>query len=183
MENSDLGPLLLMRILIPVGIIALIFGIIRLKKLNPRELLAWKWPQGSEKYLWIAGWIGWIAISECASSWLGISSPTKWVGKNSIYLFVTAIGMVLLAPLAEELVFRGILFARVQKSLGKLAAVLIPAILFAALHRQYGAPEMAMILADGLILGFVRMRTGSVPLTFVLHAIGNLVAYLQRFPF
>lgn len=54
------------------------------------------------------------------------------------------------------------------------------ALLFSLLHFQYGPAEWTLIALDGIGFGLARAWTGSVPLTFVMHAMGNCYAFLER---
>jgi CAAX protease family protein len=72
-----------------------------------------------------------------------------------VVLGVAVVGLVLVAPFAEELVFRGLGFA----TLGRYALPLTSA-LFALAH---GLPVLLIPVAiAGLALGYMRERTGSV---------------------
>jgi CAAX protease family protein len=80
----------------------------------------------------------------------GPRSTHQWV-----VLAVAVVGLVIVAPFAEELVFRGLGFA----TLGRFALPLTAA-LFALAH---GLPVLLIPVAiAGLALGWMRQRTGSV---------------------
>lgn len=95
---------------------------------------------------------------------------------TDITSFVYVIGLVVvLAPLIEEMVFRGF-FQRILeyhfKNTG--VAVLISALTFAIFHFN---PWWALqILLIGIILGYVAWKTESIVTSFVLHAINNSAA-------
>jgi len=93
-------------------------------------------------------------------------------------LFVLA--LVVLGPLFEEVLFRGYMFAGLQHSrLGNPGAILVTAVLWAAIHLQYDIYGITTIFAMGILLGIARMKTGSLYLTFALHAAINLLAITQ----
>ena len=80
----------------------------------------------------------------------------------------------LLAPLAEEGVFRGAVQGLLQP-LGPRAAVCVQAALFAV---QHGTPAgMAWALGCGLVLGALRERTGRVWPGMLLHTLNNLLVF------
>jgi len=84
------------------------------------------------------------------------------------------------APAGEEIMFRGFLFrgwARSERS--AWPAIVAISVLWAALHLQYDWTGMLQILVIGLVLGWMRLRSGSVVLTFVLHALFNLEGTLE----
>jgi membrane protease YdiL (CAAX protease family) len=87
------------------------------------------------------------------------------------------LAIVLAAPLLEEMFFRGFLFSGLMaSSLGPAGAIVTTSLLWAIIHVQYDYFWMLSILIIGLALGVVRYRTGSIVLTFVLHAAINLAA-------
>jgi membrane protease YdiL (CAAX protease family) len=91
-------------------------------------------------------------------------STHQWV-----VLGIAVVGLVLVAPFAEELVFRGLGFA----TLGRYALPLTAA-LFALAH---GLPILLIPVAiAGLALGWVRQRTGSVLPGMGVHMSLNAVA-------
>ena len=82
----------------------------------------------------------------------------------------------MLAPLAEELLFRGYLFQRLESGLGAGPALGLLGLLFAALH--WGNPGMAgltrawaslNIALAGILLGLCYLRTRSLALPIGLH--------------
>ena len=80
-------------------------------------------------------------------------------------------------PAGEEVMFRGFLFrgwARSERS--AWPAIVVISILWAVLHVQYDWAGMLQIFIVGLFLGWIRWRSGSTLLTFVLHALFNLEA-------
>ena len=92
------------------------------------------------------------------------------------YCFALAVpGVVLGAPVAEELLFRGYLFSALAPTrLGKTGTVLITSAFWAAAHSG-GAPWIAVsgIFVIGLALGIILLRFGSLWVTIVLHALWN----------
>ena len=88
-----------------------------------------------------------------------------------VVLGVAVVGLVLVAPFAEELVFRGLGFA----SLGRYALPLTAA-LFALAH---GLPVLLIPVAiAGLALGYIRQRTGSVLPGMGVHVSLNALALI-----
>jgi hypothetical protein len=82
---------------------------------------------------------------------------------------------IVVAPAGEEILFRGFLFRGfVTSERSGWPAIAIISLLFAVLHVQYDWIGMAQIFVIGLFLGWVRWRSGSLLLTFLLHALFNL---------
>ncbi len=87
------------------------------------------------------------------------------------------LAIVIAAPLAEELFFRGFLFEGIRYArLGATGAVVITSMLWAVIHLQYGPYEISTVFILGLILGVARLATGSIYTSIAMHALVNLVA-------
>jgi membrane protease YdiL (CAAX protease family) len=90
------------------------------------------------------------------------------------------VAMVVCAPVFEETFFRGFLFRGFESTrLGAVGTVALTALLWAALHIQYDAIDVAGIFVTGLFLGAARARTKSLYLPIALHAINNFAATVE----
>jgi len=83
--------------------------------------------------------------------------------------------LVLVAPVTEELIFRGLLLRGLAARYGNTAGLFLSALLFGALH--HGTAMFPAILA-GLVLGMVVLRTGSTLASMMVHAAVNAVPVL-----
>jgi uncharacterized protein len=90
-------------------------------------------------------------------------------------LFALAVpGVAIAVPIAEEMLFRGPLFASLTKSrVGPWGAVVITAAAWAMVHVTAPWMFIAIIFAMGLVLGVLLLRFGSVLITIVCHCIWN----------
>jgi uncharacterized protein len=90
-------------------------------------------------------------------------------------LFALAVpGVAIAVPIAEEMLFRGPLFAALTKSrVGPWGAVLLTAAAWAMVHVTAPWMFIAVIFAMGLVLGALLLRFGSVLITIVCHCIWN----------
>jgi uncharacterized protein len=99
-------------------------------------------------------------------------------------LFALALpGIVIGAPLAEEIVFRGAIFSRLRQSwFGNTGAVVVTAAIWSVVH-GFAAPWLFVfiIFIMGLALGWILLRFGSLTLTIVCHGCWNLVSSLTIF--
>jgi uncharacterized protein len=91
-----------------------------------------------------------------------------------------AVAVMVVAPISEEILFRGFLF-RGWAQTAREARIAIPvtALIFASLHLQYDIFGMAQILALGLFLGWVRWGSGSTLLTILCHAVINIESSIE----
>jgi uncharacterized protein len=87
---------------------------------------------------------------------------------------VIAIGIVLGAPLAEELTFRGQIFAALARTrLGPSGTTVLTSAAWAGLHIGEPVHAVALLFVMGLALGFLLVRFGSLWVCFVCHAVWN----------
>lgn len=85
------------------------------------------------------------------------------------------LGGGVLAPLAEELYFRGFVFGSYLRTRGPVVAYLVTSLLFATLHLNL--PALLPILTLSLIFCWVYQRTGSIVPSVVGHALNNTTAF------
>ncbi len=99
------------------------------------------------------------------------------------------ISLVVLPPIAEEVVFRGFIFSGLRSKLRFVPTALITSVLFAVLHLQFdsGAPLLWVAAIDTFILSFVlcfiREKTNSIWPTIGVHAIKNGIAFMLLYIF
>ena len=97
--------------------------------------------------------------------------------QSSVYPVIFWIAVVVMAPLFEEIFFRGFMFRGLEASrLGPPGAILITAFIWAVIHSQYDAFLISYIFVLGVVFGMARARHRSVYLTIALHAVVNLIA-------
>jgi membrane protease YdiL (CAAX protease family) len=85
---------------------------------------------------------------------------------------IFAFTLVVLAPVGEETLFRGVLLPWLRGFLSPEAAAWASAAIFAAGHLRYG-PYVLVILVYGLVLAWARTHTGRLRAPIALHMIVN----------
>lgn len=94
---------------------------------------------------------------------------------NKLLLVVGALVVIVVAPVCEELFFRGILFTVLRQRMPLWPAAVIDGVLFGFVH---GSLVIVPILAAlGVVFCYVYERTGSIFPTIALHALNNTIAY------
>lgn len=87
-------------------------------------------------------------------------------------VIVFALMIMIGAPIAEELGFRGLLFGAVRKrGVGVWWTVVISAVVFSLFHLE--PTRIPLLLVVGLGLGVVRARTGSTGASIIAHMVVN----------
>jgi uncharacterized protein len=148
--------------------------------LNRREAFALRRPRS----WWVAGGLAFgllitlLIVGIVLEPVLGAGEeqgldPTGWDSDRAPAFALNAILIVVLGPVVEESVFRGIGFYLLAQ-FGQVAAVVVTAIAFALTHGiAVGLPIFFII---GVGLGFIRSRTGSLYPPVLLHAGFNGIA-------
>jgi len=78
------------------------------------------------------------------------------------------------APISEEALFRGLMYPLLRRRVGPMAAALITAVAFAALHGN--VVQAAAALPGGLVMALVYERTRSLITVVDMHILFNLAA-------
>lgn len=136
------------------------------------------------------GVLVWAALAA-----LGTILPSEWMVEQMEYsmpenmekLFEQIMGepmgylsIGIMAPLAEEIVFRGAVLRRLLGVCGQRwhwVAIAISAALFGAVHGNL--PQFVHAALLGLLLGWMYYRTGSILPGVMLHWVNNTVAYVM----
>lgn len=92
-------------------------------------------------------------------------------------LAILVIGV--LAPLVEELIFRGLVYGYVEGRWGGIAALIVSTLLFGAAHVE--PIHVALVLPIGVLLGWIRRRTGSLWPAIAAHVANNTVAVVASY--
>jgi CAAX protease family protein len=80
---------------------------------------------------------------------------------------------LVIAPVAEELIFRGYIFGVLRRYTGKWWALLISALVFAAIHAHI--PSLAGLFALAITLTLVYEGTGSLWAAILMHSLFNAI--------
>ncbi len=89
------------------------------------------------------------------------------------------ITLVLLAPIAEELLFRGYLYGKLKRSVPIWAAALVTSAAFGFVHGQWNVAFDVFVLS--LVACGLREMTGSIWAGVLLHAMKNAIAFYLLF--
>jgi len=136
-----------------------------------------------------ASGVGLIVLASAAESllrWFGIdvaSLPSLAIlPRNAIQLVFALVLVAIIAPIAEELIFRGLLLDWLKSRINVWAAALILSVLFALLHNNgfklgaVGALAFGFRMTTGLVSSVFAIRYRTLRPSFVLHATVNGIA-------
>ena len=109
--------------------------------------------------------------------------------KGTVELTLTFIGLVIVTPIVEEIIFRGFIYSSLKKALRIIPAAILTSILFAGGHLLEGGEGGLLYIAAvdtfvlSLVLIFLREKTGSLWSGITLHAVKNVIAFAALFLF
>lgn len=155
--------------------------------------LGWQAPQG-EAWRWWGMTAVFAVLCPMLVGW--VARATQWLmGHEEFYnpqaelfahdgfswggMLAAAVVVGMLVPLAEELIFRGVLYRWLRVHWPAWATILTTAVLFAALHWEISV--VAGILVMGLGCGWLVEKSGSIWPAIVVHVINNLLAVAALF--
>jgi len=135
--------------------------------------IRWNWPRSAGKFLAL-GAVLLLGLATLESLLpMPKDTPFDRLFDRPLDAYLLALIAVTLAPLMEELFFRGLMYPVLARHLGILWGVLLSALPFALLHLpQYGYAWAVglVIFAVGVVCGVVRAMSQSVAASFLVHA-------------
>ncbi|MBQ9458904.1 MAG: CPBP family intramembrane metalloprotease [Oscillospiraceae bacterium] len=106
-----------------------------------------------------------------------VSNPLESFAMDDVSILVKILVMVILAPLAEEFIFRRVLIDR-MRIYGEKTAVVTSALMFGLFHGNLS--QFFYAFALGLVFGYIYVKTSSLRYSTLLHmfvnALGSVVA-------
>jgi membrane protease YdiL (CAAX protease family) len=145
------------------------------------KTIRWNWP-GRRALGFVASGMVFALAVELVSRYLPIpkSLPIDKYFSEVTGAYLMAGFGVTLAPMLEELFFRGLFYPLARRTVGVTPAVLLTATLFAFIHGAqlgYAWAPLLSIFVVGVVFTVVRERTGSVASSFLTHCGYNLTLF------
>ncbi len=144
------------------------------------------------KYAIIQGIKGWLTIvpfvllislimNSLIDNQNGSNPLLEIVLNNNNYLsfFLLFVTTTLLAPLFEEIIFRGILLPTLSRDFGVISGIVVSAFIFALAHLSLG--EMPPLFVLGIGLAITRIASGSLFSSVIMHSLWNGLTFLNLF--
>lgn len=142
------------------------------------------------KWRWVGMFVSvlmvFVLISETLSQWLGIDAlefmRPLYDSANPKWLLILSV--TVLAPIYEEVLFRGVMWSLVAQQFAKpvhafCTASLVSSVLFAVVHLQYDAYGMVTIFMLALLFSLARVMSASLWLPILLHICNNSLSMYQ----
>jgi membrane protease YdiL (CAAX protease family) len=158
----------------------------RLRKWRARDYLALVQPRRGEVAFGVAAIAALLVASDLFTLLVGREVVPGFMreaylsARNSGALALFFLAVVIVAPVSEEIAFRGFLFRGLSASwLGVSGTIIATSAGWTAMHVQYDSFTLVQIFLIGLLLGWIRWASGSTLLTIMLHMLANLTACIQ----
>ncbi|MFA9445019.1 lysostaphin resistance A-like protein [Egicoccus sp. AB-alg6-2] len=185
--NDDSGPVMLLLVVVAqaVGLGG------ALAYLAARGRLSWRLlgplrPSGLHAaygvVVGIAGFLGVNAFILAILQFIGPVDPPEQqllseLTQGGISTFLAIVAAVVMAPLLEEVAFRGVLFQGLKRKVGLWPAALVSGLVFAAVHVEVTQPlYSAGLLTLGVALAWSLHRFGSLIVPIAAHAVFNAIS-------
>lgn len=102
--------------------------------------------------------------------------------RGGLATVLAVIAAVVMAPLLEEVIYRGLLFQALHRRVGLWPAAVLSAVIFAAVHVEVTQPLFSGGLALlGVLFAWLLVRTGSLVVPIVAHAAFNAISITFAF--
>lgn len=166
--------------IIPAHILTLAVAwmvVTRFRKFSFRETLGWK---GGPVSWWYYPFllIGFFVIAYAIGSYFPEQENdlTRILKSSRTAVYIVAFLATFTAPIVEEVIYRGILYSALQRTLGMAFAVVLVTFLFALVHVPQYWPSYSTIFLLTLLsltLTLIRARTGNLLPCIIFHFIFN----------
>lgn len=129
--------------------------------------------RGLNPALLVWGILFMVATTVVLEPLLGLLPPVPEVYGRGAWTVAT---LVVMAPLFEEVLFRGVILESTRMRYGVIAAWLLSSVVFALVHVHPTVAVNAFFM--GLIFGFIYIASDSLWASIILHAVNNGIAYV-----
>lgn len=166
--------------IIPTHLITLLLGYLLVtqgRNFPFFETLGWQ-TGGIKWWHYIAILIGFFGLAALINYFLPVQETelTRILKSSRYTVFLVAFMATFTAPFVEELVYRGILYSALQRTVGVGGAVALVTFLFTLVHvpQYFESPSTVIMLAVlSLVLTLVRVKTDNLLPCVILHTVFN----------
>lgn len=149
------------------------------------DYLALKWPRLKHFLIGLVAVVAALVLSDLLSVLVGhevtstFMNDVLFAARDRTTQILLALAVVVLAPLQEEIMFRGFLLPGFARNWGAPIAIVVTSALWAGMHVQYDWFFMTQIFLIGILFGWLRLWSGSTLLVIILHAAVNAGAIAE----
>lgn len=155
-------------------VLALTVGLPRREVLALRRPRSWGRALGLSLGALVVIFVGaWIALSLSRAGDEQNLTPEGWDSSRAGAYALSFLAVVVVAPVTEELLYRGLGLSLLRARVGTPAAVAVTAVLFGLGHGL--VLSLAALVWFGVVIAVVRLRTDSIYPAFVVHGLFNAI--------
>jgi HAD superfamily hydrolase (TIGR01509 family) len=151
--------------------------------LSVREYLALRSVRRKPLVRWCLALLAFALVSDTLTLSLGrpiVPEVMTEAYRTAVWPPLLWVAVVICAPWGEELFFRGFLFKGwLHSVLGGWGTVFLTALIWGLIHLQYDAYGIGTVFVGGLLLGYARLRSGSIYPPILMHTLMNVIAMFQ----
>ncbi|WPC39435.1 type II CAAX endopeptidase family protein [Clostridium sp. JS66] len=97
---------------------------------------------------------------------------------NSLYsIIINGIAASFIAPIVEELIFRGVILNRLKIKIGVKKAIIVSSILFGMIHYELG---ILSAIIFGVCMSLIYLKTRNIFATITIHIINNFMIFFVQ---
>ncbi len=133
--------------------------------------------------LLIAVYVGYVVISGIYIQAFGFEAEDQLpdelgVNNSNVNLVLVLVLITVMAPVAEEMLFRGYIYRALRNGLGVAGAAILSGMIFGGIHLGSSPTEfIPPLMLLGVGLGLLYQWTGSLYAPVALHAFNNAIAF------
>jgi membrane protease YdiL (CAAX protease family) len=148
--------------------------------------LKWNFPPVADAATYVFAGVIMAFVAQVVGHFLPIpkSLPVDRYYQQTGFAYLMLVFGLLVAPLIEEILFRGLIFPLAARAMGVIAGTIITALLFSLMHQSQLAHAWApllVIFGVGLVLTTIRARANSLAASWIVHFSYNATLFAVLF--
>jgi membrane protease YdiL (CAAX protease family) len=165
-------------------VLAYFYLAVRLARVPFRDYMALNWPRWLDVLAGVGALIAVLIVAGLGATLTGQAMPdfmseTFRTARDAGVLPLFFLSFAVLAPVQEELFFRGFLYRGLSGSIGPWPTIALTSAVWSVVHMQYDWFFIGEIFALGMVFGWLRLKSNSTILTMILHGSMNMLALLS----
>lgn len=161
----------------------LFLAVLHLKVFEGRKIMQFKWQPRYFIYLLLGYIISYMSdfllsyFIPSSSNQISLNETIEMIGRQELPYFLLIVCFI--GPIAEELIYRGVLMTTFFKNSPWYGDILLSAIIFGCIHINFSLTPLAFFIyaSGGLILALLYRMTKNLYYPIVLHILINITAF------
>lgn len=172
-----------------IGIVVGVPWLVRKKRTTLADIGLQRLPTWNELLMAPLGMVGYLILTSIIMALAMVALPfvdytqAQQVGfsqlSSQLEFTLAFISLVVIAPFAEEVLFRGYLLGKLRQHVPTWIAILVTSIIFGVVHLQWNVG--LDVFALSIVLCLLRVQSGSLWPSILLHMLKNGVAFYFLF--